>query len=162
VHVQPEETEIGKRDGNLGDRQRLIERNPELHSLLAGARVRVRRIDEHLGIDAERNRCRSSQALRHTVEHVELLVRLHVEEKHSSTQRFLHLALGLANAAEDDVLPGIASLQSAEQLTTRYYVQSGTQLSQQGKDGNARIRLHAVMESRTDADHRGKERSEER
>ena len=150
MHVEPQQPEIGERDGDLSDGERFVERNPEFHSLLASAGVGMRGIDEHFRIHAQCNRGRRPEPLCDGVEDVQLLLRFDVDEENLGAQRLFHLALRLANAAEDDVLAGVARLERAEKLATGDDVEPGTELAQKCQDGDARVRLHAVVKPRVE------------
>src|SRR6185436_10565888 len=72
-------------------------------------------------------------------------------------QCFFHLALGLADGAEDDVLARVAGLERSEQLAPGDDVEAGAELAEKGENGDAGVRLYAVVEPRVDIAHRGAE-----
>ena len=73
VHVEPEKLDARQLERGHRHRQSFIEGDSELHPLLPRPRVRVRSIDEHLRIDAERHRRNDTQPFCDAVEYVELL-----------------------------------------------------------------------------------------
>ena len=154
VHVETEEADILQIGGHFRNGERLVERDAELHPLLARPRVRVRSVHQHLRIHAERNGSDDAEPLRHSVEDVQLLLGLHVEEKDLGANRLFHLPRRFPNATEDDVTPGIARLERAKQLAAGNDIEARAQLAQKRENRNARIGFHAVVQSRVELPHR--------
>src|SRR2546423_2181479 len=75
MHVESNQPQMRQRSDNLRHRQRLVKRNPELHSLLTGARVGMRRLDEQLRIDPQRNSRLYTDSTGDRVEDVDFLLR---------------------------------------------------------------------------------------
>ena len=109
---------------------------------------------QHLRIHAHRNGSDETEPLRHGVEYVQLLLGLHVEEKHLGAKCLLHLPLSLPNAAEDDVTSGVSRLERAKQLAAGNDIQAGAELPEERENRNARIGFHAIMQARVELPHR--------
>src|SRR6185436_3607544 len=154
VHVEPQQAHVRERRGDFGNGQRFVERDPELHSLLARAGVRMWRVDEHFRIHAQSDGRLSSKPAGDSIEHVQLLLRLDVEEQNLGVECVLHLPLGLSHSAEDDVLAGVSSLEGTIQLAAGYNVEAGAELAQQCQDGDAGVGLYTVVKPGIDAHQR--------
>jgi len=79
---------------------------------------------------------------------VQFLLGFNVEEQNFGAERFFHLTLGLPDAAEDNVLPSESRLDRPKELTARHDVDSCTHLAEQRQNGDARVRLDAVVKAR--------------
>src|SRR4051812_11983632 len=154
VHVETEQSNVREGRGNLGNGKSFIEGNPELHSFLAGPGVGMRRIDEHFGIYAQRDRRGNAETTCHFVENDELLLGLDVDEEHARAERLLHLASGLADATENDVAARVAGFQRPKQLAAGHDIETGPELAEQRENGDARVGFYAVVETRIQLVHR--------
>src|SRR5437868_12200767 len=115
----------------------------------------MRRVDEHFRIYADRNGRLYAESFCDRIEDEQLLLRLDVEQQNLSAERFFHLALGFADTTEHYVFARVARLQGAKQLASRDDVEAGPQLPQQRENGNAGVRLDAVVKARVDRAHCG-------
>src|SRR2546423_1792127 len=148
MHVESNQPQMRQGSDNLRHRQRLVKRNPELHSLLTGARVGMRRLDEHLRIDPQRNSRLYTNSSGDGVEDVDFLLRFNVYEQDVGPKGLFHLDFSLTDSAEDNVVAGESCFQRAVELAARNDVHARAELAQQGKNRDARVRLHTVVEAR--------------
>jgi len=147
VHVEAQQPDVLHFQGTLGDNQRLVEWNSKLHSLDAGARVRMRSVHHDFRIHSERHRRLHLHFTGNRIQELELIGRLHVDQQNSERQSLLELASRLAYSAENDVGAAIAGRFCAVELAAGNNVEASSKLSQDLKNSQAGIGLDAVVKA---------------